>query len=256
MTKKQIRDDAGKFSTKSGSGGIKTQKEINWTRILPVVLLVAFVGGWLVSSSFAAPRTAPKPGSIEDRQQKSFSAPQAGDVLKPAVSEESRLKDEQNGQFNEHYTPLEETMVKSGNKGMLPTAEYAKCIMAEKSYVTNAKGGMMVGAASYVLRTNGITDQATIQDAKDCGIRVSAIYRCTYYKEKLIRLNGKYAAEYFHKKYPSEAELSSGKIKLSDIMPKEKMMDYYRTEGALMACTANDFSRNTKSTTTSVPYRP
>ncbi|MCA9313573.1 hypothetical protein KDA08_04665, partial [Candidatus Saccharibacteria bacterium] len=57
MAKKQIRDKDGKFSTKVGDGGLKSQKEVNLKRVLPIVILVAFVGGWLVSQSFAAPRT-------------------------------------------------------------------------------------------------------------------------------------------------------------------------------------------------------
>lgn len=208
MAKKQIRDKDGKFSTKVGDGGLKSQKEVNLKRVLPIVILIAFVGGWLVSKSFAAPVQAPKPGSIEDKQQQSFKAPQVGDVLKPPVSEESRIKDEQSGAFNEHYAP------------------------------TNQCRG------------------TTIQDKKDCGAGVKVFYRCLYYQRKLIALNGKYSAEYFNKNHPSEADLSSGKIKLKDMIPKDKVMDYYRTEGAVMACQGNDFSKNTRATMYSSPYRP
>ena len=271
MAKKQIRDKDGKFSTKVGDGGLKSQKEVNLKRVLPIVILVAFVGGWLVSQSFAAPRTGsrstsrsasqntPKPGSFEEKQQELFKAPQVGDVLKPPVSEESRIKDEQSGAFNEHYAPIEQFET-SINRGRLPTVEYAKCIQATSSFVkgfaTNKRTADLITSASYVLRTKGVASKPTIQDAKDCGIPVSVAYRCTYYQKKLVALNGKYSKEYFNKNRPSEADLSSGKISMKDMIPKDKVMDYYRTEGALMSCNGNDFSKNNKDTTYSTPYRP
>ncbi len=47
------RDNEGKFT--AGSGGIK-KSNFNWVRALPVVLVVALVGGFLVYRSFASPR--------------------------------------------------------------------------------------------------------------------------------------------------------------------------------------------------------
>lgn len=50
-TEDQKRDQAGKFT--AGSGGISTLKKLNWKRSLPVVVVVALVGGFLVFRSFA-----------------------------------------------------------------------------------------------------------------------------------------------------------------------------------------------------------
>ncbi|MCA9313528.1 hypothetical protein KDA08_04430, partial [Candidatus Saccharibacteria bacterium] len=68
------------------------------------------------STSRSASQNTPKPGSFEEKQQELFKAPQVGDVLKPPVSEESRIKDEQSGAFNEHYAPIEqfETSINRG----------------------------------------------------------------------------------------------------------------------------------------------
>ncbi|MCA9313344.1 hypothetical protein KDA08_03405 [Candidatus Saccharibacteria bacterium] len=50
------RDEEGKFAAKSimGTGGLDSLKKLNLQRIVPVVVLVAVIGGALVFSSFAA----------------------------------------------------------------------------------------------------------------------------------------------------------------------------------------------------------
>ena len=47
----QKRDDEGKFT--SGSGGLKAVKKLNWGRAIPLVLVIALVGGGLVYRTFA-----------------------------------------------------------------------------------------------------------------------------------------------------------------------------------------------------------
>lgn len=49
-----VRDSEGKFT--SGSGGLR-QLNFNWKRALPVILVVALTGGFLVYRSFAGPNT-------------------------------------------------------------------------------------------------------------------------------------------------------------------------------------------------------
>jgi hypothetical protein len=46
------RDNNGQFATK-GSGGLKTLKKFNWGRALPVIIVVALVGGFFVWRSLA-----------------------------------------------------------------------------------------------------------------------------------------------------------------------------------------------------------
>lgn len=50
---KRNRDNEGKFV--SGSGGMKVMQKVQWGRVLPVLLVVALVGGFLVFQSMAAP---------------------------------------------------------------------------------------------------------------------------------------------------------------------------------------------------------
>lgn len=50
-TADQKRDEAGKFT--AGSGGLTKLQKLNWKRSLPVVVIVALVGGFLVFRSFA-----------------------------------------------------------------------------------------------------------------------------------------------------------------------------------------------------------
>ena len=51
------RDKNGRFV--GGSGGIRFPKDFNWRRALPVILVVALVGGYLVWQSFAATSVTP-----------------------------------------------------------------------------------------------------------------------------------------------------------------------------------------------------
>lgn len=46
------RDSEGKFT--SGSGGLKSHRNFDWKRVIPVVLVVALAGGFLVYRSFAS----------------------------------------------------------------------------------------------------------------------------------------------------------------------------------------------------------
>lgn len=53
-----LRDEEGKFT--SGSGGLKKVQQINWMRAIPLIAVIAMVGGFFVYQSFAAtnnPRT-------------------------------------------------------------------------------------------------------------------------------------------------------------------------------------------------------
>lgn len=54
------RDSDGKFA--SGSGGLK-QRDFNWKRFLPVAIVVALVGGFLVYRGFAATSLLAAPGT-------------------------------------------------------------------------------------------------------------------------------------------------------------------------------------------------
>jgi hypothetical protein len=259
MTKKQIRDDAGKFSTKSGSGGLKTQKELNWKRILPIVILIAFVGGWLVSSSFAASNTQysdennePKPGSDEEKLKESTKALTLGNVLQAPLDKDSIKKDIENASFNEHYGLNPEGVTKRWPK-------YYKCQIA--GYLFNSKVKKSF-SKDMALQNNvmwykqdladGIIQPITLQDAKNCGQEPDIFYRCIYYSRKLIALNDKFSKAYFDKHKPSEKDLSSGKIKMSDMIPKKELRDYSRIEGATMACKNDDFSQN--KSTSSAPH--
>ena len=47
------RDEEGKFAANTGRGGLKSISKINWKRALPLVVVVALVGGALVYKSFA-----------------------------------------------------------------------------------------------------------------------------------------------------------------------------------------------------------
>ena len=49
------RDHLGQFV--SGSGGLKSAKKFNWSRALPLILIVSLVGGYLVFRSFAGTYT-------------------------------------------------------------------------------------------------------------------------------------------------------------------------------------------------------
>ena len=53
------RDDAGKFATTSGGGGLKSIKKFNWKRATPLIAIVTLVGGFLVFQSFAAGPSVP-----------------------------------------------------------------------------------------------------------------------------------------------------------------------------------------------------
>ena len=53
--KNHQRDVKGRFT--SGSGGIRFPKDFNWGRALPVILIVALVGGYLVYQSLASTTT-------------------------------------------------------------------------------------------------------------------------------------------------------------------------------------------------------
>jgi len=55
--KNRKRDKKGRFT--SGTGGIRFPKDFNWGRALPVILVVALAGGYLVWQSFAATSVTP-----------------------------------------------------------------------------------------------------------------------------------------------------------------------------------------------------
>lgn len=57
----QQRDELGQFST--GSGGLASIKRLKWARIVPVVVVVALVGGFLVYRGFASGALLAAPGS-------------------------------------------------------------------------------------------------------------------------------------------------------------------------------------------------
>ena len=61
QNRSQKRDLNGKFT--AGSGGLKSLKNFNWGRALPIIAIVGLVGGFLVWQSFAA--TSPTPGNYK-----------------------------------------------------------------------------------------------------------------------------------------------------------------------------------------------
>lgn len=60
----QKRDEEGKFATTTGSGGLLKSKNFNLKRALPIMILVALVGGYMVFRSFAATLPTPQNGRL------------------------------------------------------------------------------------------------------------------------------------------------------------------------------------------------
>lgn len=139
------RDNEGKFT--SGSGGLR-QLNFNWKRALPVILVVALTGGFLVYRSFAGPNTG--------FHHENLVASESLGVTKVRENRASK----RNATVVEVANPSNVTTARAVYRRALPAGRYEMCLIGVAQRGTpsgsfsarNLATGVSLGADYYTAR--------------------------------------------------------------------------------------------------------
>lgn len=137
--KGQTRDSKGKFT--SNSGGLR-QLNFNWKRALPVVVVVALTGGFLVYRSFAASVLLNLPGSEEHKADCT--------AARGAVVRETDTEQKRNAHVCQLDTDKTFSPVRFGGKGA--SSSNLSQYLAETAKLTGGQRNMKV---CYMIRAVG-----------------------------------------------------------------------------------------------------